>query len=408
MDREFGTGRGENDLMSSIREHSDSGDSGARSAPVSKLRAAESLSEFARRLLLAILLVAAAYLAWVGMRVLLLIFAGILFAVFLSSMSSWLSTRTGLSYRTALATVVLGLLLVAVGCTWLVANRLTAQLGELAEQLPQSFERIREYLGTHAWGRLLLEQTPHAAASIAQSGDFSRVTGLVSGVSGFLFGVLVVLFVGIFGAADPVVYRKGLLYLIPLAERLRVSQSIDAIIYNLRWWLVGQLVLMLTLGVTTTLGLWLLGIPMALALGLMTGVLELIPYIGAWLSAVPAALIALLMGPGHVAMVLALYLALHILEGYVLAPLIQSRAIHLPPALTLVAQVLLGEVAGVLGLFVAAPLTVAAVVAVKMLYLEDELGDQSVEVPGETKAANCEQIEGVVGSPAARDRRSSK
>ncbi len=373
--------------MSSTHEHPDSaaqmvsalGDHGASGT-------AGSLSSFARRLLLTILFVAAAYLAWVGMHVLLLTFAGILFAVFLSSVSRWLSLHTGVGYRTALATVVFALFLLAAGSTWLLANRLAAQLGELTEQLPQSFERIRELLRGHSWGRLLLEQSPQAAASIAQTGDFSHVTGLVSGVSGLLFGFLVVFFVGIFGAADPEIYRRGLLHVIPPPERRRVSQALDAIVYNLRWWLVGQLALMLALGVTTALGLWQLGMPMALALGVMTGILELIPYLGAWMSAVPAALIALLMGPWQVAMVVGLYLALHVLEGYVLAPLIQSRAIHLPPALTLVAQILLGELAGFLGLFVAAPLTVAAVVAVKMLYIEDELGDQSVEVLGETKS----------------------
>ena len=81
--------------------------------------------------------------------------------------------------------------------------------------------------------------------------------------------------------------------------------------------------------------------------------------------------------------VLGLYLALHILEGYVLLPLIQRRAVHLPPALTLIMQVLLGELLGLMGLFVAAPLTVAGVVLVKMFYVQDTLGDQHVNVPGE-------------------------
>ena len=149
-------------------------------------------------------------------------------------------------------------------------------------------------------------------------------------------------------------------------------------VHNLRWWMVGQLVLMVTLAVTTAVALRLIGVPMALALGVITGLLELIPYVGAWSAALPA----LLMGPRYAVTVLALFLGLHILEGYLLAPLIQSRAIHLPPAFTLVAQVLLGEVAGVVGLLVAAPLTFGIVVAVKMLYTEDALGDESVEENG--------------------------
>jgi predicted PurR-regulated permease PerM len=120
-----------------------------------------------------------------------------------------------------------------------------------------------------------------------------------------------------------------------------------------------------------------------LTLALITGVLALIPYVGAWLAAVLAALVALLNGPQYPAYTLGLFLVLHLLEGYVLLPLIQRRAVHLPPALTLVAQALMGKMFGGLGLFVAAPLTVATMVLLKMLYVEDTLGDESVDVPGE-------------------------
>jgi len=96
--------------------------------------------------------------------------------------------------------------------------------------------------------------------------------------------------------------------------------------------------------------------------------------------------------PWHLGMVLGLYLALHLLEGYVLVPLIQRRAARLPPAVALVAQLLSAEVLGVLGLFVAAPLTVAAVVALKMLYVEDALGDRSVGVPGEAAGTETAHV----------------
>src|SRR5262249_15623856 len=109
----------------------------------------------------------------------------------------------------------------------------------------------------------------------------------------------------------------------------------------------------------------------------------MVPYVGAWLAAVPAALVALVKGPEYLAYTLTLYLALHVLEGYVLLPLIQRRAVHLPPALTLVAQALLGEMLGVLGRVAAAPLTVVAMVLLKMLYVEDTLGDEMVKVAEE-------------------------
>lgn len=344
------------------------------------------LSDFARRMvvgvLVSVLIVAIAYLVWSGIHILLEAFAGILFAIFLATLSDGLSQRTGISHRWSLTLVLIGLLVVTVGVGWLLANRLATQIGELIQQLPQSLRQIHDYLSGYPWGRLLMEQVPRAASNL-EVGEFSRVTGFISGVANFLVTVVVILFVGIFGAAEPGLYKAGILHLVPPPHRPRAREALDALAFNLRWWLVGQVVLMIMMWITTTLGLWLLGIPLALTLGVIAGILELVPYVGPWLSAVPAALIALLIGPGHMLMTLALYLALHILEGYVLVPLVQRRAVLLPPALTLVTQVLLGDLLGLMGLFVAAPLTVTGVVLLKMLYVEDTLGDETIAVPGE-------------------------
>jgi predicted PurR-regulated permease PerM len=355
------------------------------------------LADFARRMvvgvLVSVLILALAYLLWSGFHILLETFAGILFAIFLSSLSEWLSKRMGISYRWALTLVVIGLAIVAAGTGWLLANRLATQIGELSQKLPQSFEQIRSYLSEYPWGRLLLEKIeniPRAETTI-ELGQFSRVTGLISGVANFFVTVVLILFVGIFAAAEPDLYKAGVIHLVPPQRRARARQALDALAFNLRWWLVGQVTLMIILAITTTLGLWLLNVPLALTLGIIAGILELIPYIGPWLSAIPAALIALLVSPWHVVMTLGLYLALHLLEGYVLVPLIQRRAVLLPPALTLVTQILLGDLLGFMGLLVAAPLTVSAVVLLKMLYVEDTLGDETIKVPGEPA---CEETPG--------------
>lgn len=342
------------------------------------------LTDYAWRVVVTILLLAIAYLLWSGIHVLLLIFAGVLFAIFLWSPSDWVSRRTRMGHRWSLAVVGVLLFVLLGGLTWLLANRLLNQFAKLEQQVPQSLNEIRESLEATPWGRNLLERAPQAAEALSPEGVFARLTRLVSGVFGFLMASIVIVIVGIFGSAEPELYKSGLLYLVPSAQRRRVEEALGAVVFNLRWWLVGQLCLMVVMGATTAVGLGLMGIPLALTLGLIAGILEIIPYIGPWVSVVPAALIALPMGSGHVVMVLLLYLGLHILEGYVLVPLIQRRAIHLPPALTLGAQILLGELLGVLGLLVAAPLTVSAVVFVKMLYVKDALGEQSVEVPGES------------------------
>src|SRR5581483_9480297 len=110
---------------------------------------------------------------------------------------------------------------------------------------------------------------------------------------------------------EPQLYKDGLLHVVPFRHRPRAAEALDAIAFNLRWWLLGQVFLMVIIGMTTTVGLWLLGIPLALTLGIIAGILELIPYLGACISAVPAAMIAVLRGPHYVLLVGGLYLFLH-------------------------------------------------------------------------------------------------
>jgi predicted PurR-regulated permease PerM len=345
-----------------------------------------SMAELARRAMMLLLILLISYAALRGIHILLEAFAGVLFAIFLTTLAEWLRKATGIAYHGALTFVVLALVALMCGLGWLLANRVAMQVSELTQQLPRSFQEIQDYLKEYAWGRLLLQEMPRTTASLGQQiGGFSRLTGLVASVAGFLEAVVVIFVVGIFGAAEPELYRKGVLHLVPARNRGRVDEALDAVVYNLRSWLVGQFILMVLIGITTSIGLWLIGVRLALLLGLITGIMELVPYIGAWLSAIPAALMALLLGPSELVMTLGLYLGLHLLEGYVLVPFIQKRAVEMAPALTLVMQVLLGELLGFLGLFVAAPLTVVFVVLVKMLYIEDALGDETVEVPGEAE-----------------------
>lgn len=345
------------------------------------------LTDFARRsvvaVLITLLLVTLAVVCWRGVHVLLEAFAGLLFALFLNTLSDRLSRHTRLSYGWALTVTVVSLFAITGGVGLLLGNRLALQVESLSQTLPQSLQRVQEYLSEYPWGRVLLEHLPQAAQSLTEAGGAAPVKGFFSGIMYLFEAVIVILVVAIFGAAEPDVYREGLLHLVPPKHRTRVGEAIDAVVFNLRWWLVGQISLMVLIGGTTLVGLWLMGVPLALTLGVIAGTMEMIPYIGAWASAVPAALMAMIKGPGHVVGVLGLFLFLHILEGYVLLPIIQRRAVHQPPALTIVMQVLFGELLGFLGLFVAAPLTVMLVVLLKMLYVEDTLGDEAVDVPGE-------------------------
>lgn len=307
----------------------------------------------------------------------LLIFAGILLAVLLRGLSDPLSKYTRLPTGWSLAVVTLSLAIVVVLGGWLIAARVSAQLDLLTETLPGSLAKLEQYLSDYVWGRKLLERAPSASQLLFGRADIvGRVSGVYFVALGIVTTVVIVLFVGLYLAADPGLYRRGLLHLVPIDKRGRADEICDALGRMLRWWLLSRLLSMTLVSIATTIGLWLLGIPAALALGLFTFLLTFIPYLGDILAAVPAVLFALSLSdplaPVYVAL---LYFAIQTLEGYLLTPIVQARAVSMPPVVTLTAQVLLGVLFGMPGIVLATPLAAVGLVLVKMLYVEDTLGD---------------------------------
>ncbi|WP_420473766.1 AI-2E family transporter [Noviherbaspirillum sp. ST9] len=147
-------------------------------------------------------------------------------------------------------------------------------------------------------------------------------------------------------------------------------------------WLRGKLLSMTVVGAATAIGLTILGVPLALALGLVAGLLDFIPYIGPVLAAIPALLIAFSQGPMLALYVILLFIVLQLLEGYLLLPLIERKTVSMPPALTITMQVLMGLAFGLAGIALATPLTAVVAVLVAMLYVEDVLDDR-VNLPAE-------------------------
>jgi predicted PurR-regulated permease PerM len=186
----------------------------------------------------------------------------------------------------------------------------------------------------------------------------------------------VVLFTGLFLAFDPAMYVRGAIRLCPPAYRIRFGEVLGGIGYTLKWWLIGQGITMLCIAVATWIGLALLGVPLALVLGVIAGLFNFIPNFGPLFSAVPATLLALTVGPDRAIGVIVMFIVLQNLEGNLLTPLIQRKAVDLPPAIGIIAQILLGILVGALGLILAWPIAAAVVVAVKMMYVEDVLGDE--------------------------------
>ena len=217
-----------------------------------------------------------------------------------------------------------------------------------------SAERVRSLLDP-AWG--------------AVAGAFSTLLSVAS-------GVLAVAVIALFLAMQPQPYVGGLLRLVRPERRDRFLHVLDAVTRALRWWLVGRFASMAIVGVLTIAGLMLLGVSLAVLLGVLVAALCFIPSLGPLLSAIPAVLVGLGESPEQALWVLLLYSGIQLVESNLLSPLIQQRAVSLPPALLLCAQIVMGGMFGILGVLVATPFAVAVIVIVQVLYVRGALGDR--------------------------------
>lgn len=327
---------------------------------------AGSRREFIWRVTIAVAIAALAFIAFLAIDVLLLVFGGILLSVFLRALSDPLAARSPLSERVSLSVVLIALLLLVGGGSWLVAPELADQFEQLGDVLPEAIDDVREYLEGTSAGRLLL-----GAFEDGGDGDtLGRLTGLLSGLAEGLIYLLTVLFVGLFVAFNPRMYARGVVALVPADHRESASDLIATLGHTMRWWLIGRALAMLMVGVSTYVILLIMGIPLAGLLGFIVGLLTFIPYLGPILGTIPIALVALMEGPSEALYVILLYAVVQHIEGYVIDPLIQERVVRLPPALTVAAQVMMGLLLGGLGIAMATPLAAVLMVTVKKTYVE--------------------------------------
>jgi predicted PurR-regulated permease PerM len=329
-----------------------------------------SNEQFIRRSLIVLALIGLAIIVWRLIDVLLVIFAATIFAVILRSSASLVQRFTRLRGSWALAASALALALLLLGFASLIGWRIADQLGDLTQALTHGLSELRGALEQSRGGRALLAGFSRGSLSAVR--PLPSLESAASDTFGVLVGSVVIVFVGVFLAVDPWLYKRGVLRLAPRAQRQALDGTLDAAARTLRQWLGGVLVAMLVVGVITGLGLWLLGIRLALSLGFLAGLLEIVPYVGPIVSAVPATLVGFTAGPVPAMEVVGLFLIVHLLEGYVLIPLVQKRAVALPPALAVTAVVIFGTLLGPLGVVLAHPLMITLIVFIERFYLDDE------------------------------------
>lgn len=299
--------------------------------------------------------------------VFLLIFAGILIAVFFRGLSGLIQRKTKWNEKVCVGISILGSLALIVGFFWLIGSQIQAQVAELSETLPKTIDNARNQLEGSTIGDKLIERatSEESAKKFQQfAGGFFRST---FGVFGDLY---VVLFIGIFLTVAPGTYVSGIVELVPERGQDKAKSIFSLLGEQLRKWIKGKLLSMFVVFVLTAIGLAILGIPLWLVLALLAGLLSFIPNFGPLIALIPAVLVGLMQGPQTALWVAGLYVLIQFIESNFITTLIQQKMINMPPALIISAQMILGALTGSWGLVLSTPLTVVLIVLVKHLYIQ--------------------------------------
>lgn len=320
-------------------------------------------------------------------HVLLLVFASILIAVGLRGFAEALERIAPVGRKWSMAAAALIVVGTIVGIAWTLGAQITAQAMQLIETLPDAWSALRERLVENSFGAALVAEIESSISNAAGGPSplpafASRVGAFTVSFAGATLELLLVLVAAAFFAINPELYRRGALLLAPQDRRQKLRDAFAASARALRKWLLGTLASMAFLTIVLTLGLWALGVPAPLALGLLSGLAQFVPLVGPLLAAGPGILLALTQGPQTALWAALLYFAVSQIEANLVFPLIQQKAVSLPPALTLFAVIAAGLLLGPLGVLFATPLVVVISVFVTIFYVRGVLRDD-VAVPGD-------------------------
>jgi predicted PurR-regulated permease PerM len=329
--------------------------------------------------------------SWYYAATLFLFFAGMLLGVTLNALTLQLGRVVAAPHWLRLATVCLVLAALLSGAVFLGGATIAQQANALSGTIKSQLVTVKAFLDRNGIDTSYFDlgnppqgqsgsaasstSQPHSlpsAGTLASSGGaiVSQTWKLLLGTLNAVGNFFIVIFLGLTFAAQPSVYRNGLLYLAPTKHRARATVIIDAISETLERWLIAQMVVMLAVFAVTWLGLAIIGVPGAFILGIQAGLLAFIPTVGAIMAGAIVVLASLASGWVAAGSALVLFLGVHALESYVLTPILQRQALDIPPATLFAFQILLGIVFGIWGISLALPLM--AIVKVLIDYFKTE------------------------------------
>lgn len=335
-------------------------------------RPSPSLGRIATIVVMVLAIVGVAWLLLNLSGFLLMVFAALVLAAVFDAMTRKVCALTGMRRGFALTLSVVALLAIFGTVFTLFGTQLAGQFDTIRDSIPPALDQVRDLLDKVGLGEPARDMLDEG------SGDLSKLLSQAGGYAltlGNSLANFVLVFVGaIFIAGDPGVYRRGLLLLMPQRAEDTVSQALDDASRGLRGWMMGQAVSSLVVAALTWAGLTLLGVPASGGLGLIAGLLDVIPMIGPVIAGVPAVLLAFTVSPATALWTIGVFLLVQQLQGNFLQPMIQKHAVDVPPAVLLFAVVAAGLLFGFLGVLLAAPLTVVVFVLVQRIYVRTLLG----------------------------------
>lgn len=332
-------------------------------------------------------------------------FLGLLFALSLNGPADWLRSKWHMPAWTATLVVMLVVLATVAGLGFLIGSPLAQQADELSEQLPLALQESVDWLEQRAWGQSAVQEVESflgvsskkidnqtsltkdaEQATAARNNDDAENTNtgqsivlpilqtlgsMLSLTASTTMLILVSLVITLYIALNPDVYRRGILWLIPAKHETLAKLTMTRICTTLRWWMLGRLTSMLVVGMLTSLGMWIVGMPAPLALGALAGLLSFVPNLGPIVAALPGLLIAIPLGPWMLLSAVSVYLAAQLIESNLITPMVDQYTVATPAAVLILTQVIMGVLAGAWGVIVATPLLVVAMVMTQQLYVRE-------------------------------------
>lgn len=329
-----------------------------------------------------------------------LVFGSVVVAVVLRSIADPLVRYTPLNDTIGTLVALLLIVLAIAGLSYFFGYQLAQEAAGLSARVPQGWEQLQAQILALPYGAQVLEQLSSAGGQAARA--FSIAPRLAMGFASGLATLLLVIVAGVFLATDPGGARDGVLTMLPHGARARGREVLNACGFALKGWLRAQALSMVLVGGLATIGLYILGVPSALALGVLSGLAQFVPIVGPFVATVPAVLVGATAGWQTAWLTLALYVAISQLEANLITPLVQRNVASLPVVLGVFAVVGIGSLFGAVGVLFATPLALTLYTVVTMLYRQDVLDDEEAEAPGQQAMEKDEaKTEAEQAGPAA-------